>query len=153
MKIVKINASQFDKFAQTHRYRNYYQSSMYAAVMIKFGYHAQFLGMVSDDNKLIGATLIIYKEVFMGNKIAYAPHGILFNYEDADLTKELGEKLKKFLGKQGFMMLRIDPYVPLTIRDNEGNIMNFNNKGNTIIDNLKKAGFKYKPDVITGMYL
>lgn len=148
MKIVKINASQFDKFAQTHRYRNYYQSSMYAAVMIKFGYHAQFLGMVSDDNKLIGATLIIYKEVFMGNKIAYAPHGILFNYEDADLTKELGEKLKKFLGKQGFMMLRIDPYVPLTIRDNEGNIMNFNNKGNTIIDNLKKAGFKYKGKTI-----
>ena len=144
MKIVKINATQFDRFASTHRYRNLYQSSMYASVMIKFGYHAQFLGMISNDNKLIGASLIIYKEVFMGNKIAYAPRGILFNYEDPELTKELGSKLKKVLGKQGFMMLRIDPYVPLTIRDYEGNIMNFNNKGNLIIDNLKKAGFKYK---------
>jgi len=144
MKIVKLNSSQFDKFASTHRYRNYYQSSMYARIMVKFGYRAQFLGIVNDQNKLIGATLLIYKEVFMGNKIAYAPRGILFNYENAEDTKELTQKLKKVLGKQGFMLLRIDPYVPLTIRDAEGNIMNFNNNGNNIIDNLKKAGFEYK---------
>ena len=144
MKIVKLSSAQFDRFASTHRYRNYFQTSMYASVMIKFGYHAQFLGMVNDDNKLMGATLIIYKEVFMGNKIAYAPHGILFNYEDPDNVKEMTQKLKKVLGKQGFMLLRIDPYVPLTIRDYEGNIMNFNNKGNSIIDNLTATGFNYK---------
>ena len=144
MKIVKLSAAQFDKFASTHRYRNYFQTSMYANVMIKFGYRAQFLGMVSDENKLIGATLIIYKEVFMGNKIAYAPRGILFDYDDADNVKEMTLKLKKVLGKQGFMLLRIDPYIPLTIRDYEGNIMNFNNKGNSIIENLQNNGFKYK---------
>ena len=32
------------------------------------------------NNKLIGATLIIYKKVFMKTKIAYAPRGLLFNY-------------------------------------------------------------------------
>lgn len=144
MKIVKLNSSQFDKFATTHRYRNYYQSSMYANVMNKFGYHTQFLGFVNDQNKLIGASLILYREVFMSNKIAYAPRGILFNYENLDILKEATEKLKKVLGKQGFMLLRIDPYIPLTIRDSDGNIMNFNNKGNAIIENLKKAGFEYK---------
>lgn len=144
MKIVKLSSSQFDKFASSHRYRNYYQTSMYANVMNKFGYHTQFLGVVNDENKLIGATLLLYKEVFMNNKIAYAPRGILFNYENKENIIELVEKLKKVLGKQGFMYLRIDPYIPLTIRDSEGNIMNFNNKGNEIIDNLKKAGFEYK---------
>ena len=63
MKIVKLNSSQFDKFASMHRYRNYYQTSMYANVMNKFGYHTQFLGVVNDENKLIGATLLLYKEV------------------------------------------------------------------------------------------
>ena len=58
--------------------------------------------------------------------------------------KELVEKLKNVLGKQGFMLLRIDPYIPLTIRDAQGNIMNINNKGTEIINNLKKAGFSYK---------
>ena len=144
MKIVKLSSAQFDKFAMSHRYRNYFQSSMYANVMKKFGYRTQYLGIVSNQNKLIGATLIIYKTIFMGNKMAYAPRGILFNYENEEDIKEVTTKLKKILGKQGFMLLRIDPYIPLTIRDSEGNIMNFNNKGNTITDNLKKAGFTYK---------
>ena len=144
MKIVKLSAEQFDKYASTHRYRNYYQTSQYANIMVKFGYRAQFLGFASEDNKLLGASLIIYKEVFMGNKIAYAPHGILFDYEDEENVKELAKTIKKALSKEGIMFLRIDPYIPLTIRDSEGNTMNFNNKGNDIIDNLTKAGFKYK---------
>lgn len=144
MKIVKLSSAQFDKFASSHRYRNYYQSSMYANVMAKFGYRIQFLGMVNDQNKLIGATMILYKEVFMKNKIAYAPRGILYNYENEDTIHELMQKLKKVLSKQNFMLFRMDPYIPLTIRDTDGNIMNFNSKGNQIIDSLKKAGFQYK---------
>lgn len=144
MKIVKLSTTQFDKFASNHRYRNYFQTSMYGSVMAKFGYRSQYLGFVNDQNKLIGATLIIYKEVFMGNKIAYAPRGLLFNYENTESLQELVARLKKVLGKQGFMLLRIDPYIPLTIRDYEGNIMNINNKGNSIIENLKDSGFTYK---------
>ena len=51
MKIVKLSAEQFNKYASQHRYRNYYQTSQYANVMVKFGYHAQFLGIATDDNK------------------------------------------------------------------------------------------------------
>ena len=148
MKIVKLSAEQFDKYASMHRYRNFYQSSQYANVMVKFGYRAQFLGIASDENKLLGATLIIYKEVFMGNKIAYAPRGILFDYEDIENTKELAKTLKKALAREGIMFLRMDPYIPLTIRDNEGNTMNFNNKGNDIISNITKAGFRYKGETL-----
>ena len=144
MKIVTLRPDQFEKFASNHRYRSFYQTTEYANVMNKFGYNAHYLGVVSNTNKLIGASLLIYKEVFMGNKIAYAPRGILFNYDDPDQVHELADKLKKVLGKQGFMILRIDPYIPLTIRDNVGNIMNFNNDGNSIIENLKSAGFEYK---------
>lgn len=144
MKIVKLNALQFDNFSSKHKYRNYYQTSMYARVMSKFGYKTKFLGVVNEYNKLIGATLIIYKEVFMKNKIAYAPRGILFNYDEKNQIEELVEKLKDILGKQGFMLLRIDPYIPLSIRDINGNILNFNENGNEMIENLKDTGFSYK---------
>ena len=100
MKIVNLSSSQFDTYASKHKYRNYFQTSQYANVMVKFGYRAQFLGIADDNNSLLGATLIIYKEVFMGNKIAYAPHGILFDYEDTENTIELVKILKKTLGKQ-----------------------------------------------------
>ena len=144
MKIVTLSPEQFDKFASNHRYRNYYQSSAYGNVMVKFGYNIHYLGIVSDTNKLIGATLIMYKEIFMSNKIAYAPRGILFNYEDEEQVKEMTKQLKKLLGKQGFMLLRMDPYIPETIRDQDGNTINFNNQASDIIKNLKKAGFSYK---------
>lgn len=144
MKIVTINSKQFEQFNKTHRYRNYYQTTAYGNTMVKFGYNVQYLGIVNEANVLIGATLLIYKEVFMNYKIAYAPRGILFNYEKGDQVKDLVEKLKKLLGKQGFMLLRIDPYIPSTIRDKAGNIMNFNNQINLIMANMKSAGFIHK---------
>lgn len=143
MKIVKLNPAQFDRFASNHRYRNYHQTSMYGMVMSKFGYRSQYLGIVNEYNKLVGATLIIYKEVWRKNKIAYAPRGMLCNYEDRDQIKEISRLLKNVLGKQNFMLLRIDPCVPLTIRDTNGNIMNMNEDGNNIIHNLEDAKFDY----------
>ena len=112
--------------------------------MIKFGYSAQYLGVVNDNNKLIGATLILFKKLYMNYKIAYAPRGILYNYENNENLEEMMNVIKKLLNKKKFMLLRIDPYIPLTVRDKDGNIMNFNNKGNEIIENLKSAGFEYK---------
>lgn len=144
MKIVTLSPEQFDKFALNHRYRNYYQSSAYGNVMVKFGYNIHYLGIINKQNKIIGATLIIYKEIFMNNKIAYAPRGILFNYEDKEQVEKMTKKLKQLLGKQGFMLLRIDPYIPETIRDSQGNTINFNNQATTIIENLTDAGFTYK---------
>ena len=144
MKVVTLTTEQFDNYAKNHRYRNYYQSSTYANVMIKFGYGSQYLGVINEQNKLIGATMIIYKKIYMNFKFAYAPRGILYNYENLDNLDEMIEKIKKILNKKKFMLLRIDPYIPLTIRDQEGNIMNFNNKGNEITENLKSVGFNYK---------
>lgn len=144
MRIVTLSSEQFDKFAQSHRYRNYYQTSAYGTLMTKFGYDIFYLGIVSDTNKLIGATLILYKQVFMSNKIAYAPRGMLFNYENAENLDEAMKKIRQVLGKKGFMLLRIDPYIPLNIRDADGRIINSNNQGNKIIENLKSVGFTYK---------
>ncbi len=144
MRIVTITPEQFDRYASRHRYRNYYQSSAYGKTMRKFGFNIHFLGITDDSNTLIGASLIIYREVFMGHKIAYAPRGMLFNYDNPNQLQELAEKLKKVLGKQGFMLLKIDPYIPASIRDHEGNIMNFNNQINLIMANLQKSGFKHQ---------
>lgn len=144
MKIVNLSAEQFDIFAEKHKYKNYYQSSEYANLIKQFGYHTQFLGISNDENKLIGATLIIYKEIFMKNKIGYAPRGILFDYENLDELKEMITLLKKTLNKGKFMLFRMDPYIPLSIRNNQGEILNINQSAEGIIKNLEDVGFKYK---------
>ena len=65
--------------------------------MLKFGYNVHYFGIVDKNNSLIGATMIMYKAVFMNNKIAYAPRGMLFNYDNPNQLQELAEKLKKVL--------------------------------------------------------
>lgn len=144
MNIINLSKRQFDHYAQKHNYRSYYQTSNYSNLIKNFGYKTEFIGIVNDGNKLIGASLIIYKEVFMKNKIAYAPRGILFDYTNLEDTKELAKELKKFLGKKGFMLLRIDPYIPKTIRNNTGEILNINNNSEDIINNLISSSFTYK---------
>lgn len=144
MKIVTLNQQQFDRYAKKHRYRSYYQTSAYGNSMLKFGYNVHYFGIVDGTNSLIGATLILYKEVFMSNKIAYAPRGILFDFSDSVKVKELVDCLKNLLGKQGFMLLRMDPYIPISIHSCDGNLINLNNQESVILENLATARFEYK---------
>lgn len=144
MKLVTLNQQQFNKYASSHRYRSYYQTSAYGLSMLKLGYNVHYFGIVDGTNSLIGATMILYKEVFMNNKIAYAPRGILFDYSDSKKVKELAECLRNLLGKQGFMLLRMDPYIPISIHSNDGNLINMNNQESIILENLATAKFEYK---------
>ena len=145
MKISIIEKEQFDSFAKTHKYRNYYQSSIYTRIMPKFNYEVSYIGITNDnDDKLIGAAALLLQDAFMKNKIAYAPRGILFDYTDSNKVEELVDALKKDLGKKGIISLRMDPAVPATIRNPEGNIININNEANMIMTNLKQAGFTHK---------
>lgn len=144
MKIVTLSQEQFDRYAKTHRYRSFYQTTAYGNSMLKFGYNVHYFGIVDKTNALIGATMIMYKEVFMSNKIAYAPRGILFDYTDSAKVKELAECLKNLLGKQGFMLLRMDPYIPISVHNNTGDLMNLNNQESIILENLATAKFEYK---------
>ena len=131
MKIVTLSPNQFNKFSTNHKYRNYFQTSSYGAVMTKLGYNIHYLGIVSDTNK------------FMNNKIAYAPRGILCNYENKNDLLDMVKKIKQALSKQGFMILKINPNIATTIKDCNGTIMNFNNQSQKIVQNIKSAGFEY----------
>lgn len=144
MKIVTLRPDQFDKYAKEHLYRNYYQTSAYGSTMLKFGYGVHYLGFVDNNNRLIGATMIMFKEVFLSNKMAYAPRGILFDYTDSVKVKELVEKLKQLLGKQGFMYLKMDPYIPIGVKSSTGDTINVNRQESIIMANLSAAGFTYK---------
>lgn len=144
MKIITIDSLQFDEFAKTHKYRNYYQTSNYGNIMSKFNYEVMYIGIEDDDQTLIGASLLLLQEGAMKTKIGYTPRGPLFDFTDSKKVEELIASLKNDLGKQGIVTLKIDPAIPLTIRDGKGNIININNEANIVRENLKNTGFNYK---------
>ena len=144
MKITSISEQQFDSFAKNHMYKNYYQTSSYGKVLQQMGFTIEYIGIMDDVNLMFGASLIAYKKVFMGKNIAYAPRGILYNYESSSSVQELVKCLKDYLSKKGCLMLRMDPYIPATIRNSKGKATNMNQNVNNIMANLKQAGFTYK---------
>lgn len=148
MKIVTIDSSQFDSFESQHKYRNYYQTSKYGNIMSKFNYEVRYIGIMDDNDNMIGASLLLIQNEVMKTKLAYAPRGILFDFTDSLKVEELVRALKSDLGKEGIASLRMDPAIPKTIRDSKGNIVNINNEAQMIDSNLKSAGFSYKGETL-----
>ncbi len=143
MRIITLDERQFDNFASKHKYRNYYQTSNYGNLMSKNDMKIQYIGITDDTGNLIGASLVLYKEIFMGQKYAYMPRGPLFDFTNLENSKIFIDRLKKLLSKQGFMYVKIDPYIPLNIRDNKGVLIKSNNEGQSSVDNLIKLAFNH----------
>ena len=141
MKIITLTGEQFTEFAKTHRYRSFYQTVSYAKLMKLDGYDYHLLGFLNNSNELIGATMVLFKKVFFGYKMAYAPFGFLIDYTNNDLIEELTERLKRLLLKQKFIYVKINPRIECSRRDKEGNITSYNPEINDIMEILGKNDY------------
>ena len=143
MKIITLSKEEFDNFSNNHKYNTYYQSSCYAEFAKKQEqYNAHYLGLVEDD-KLIGASLMLYKSLFWGYKYAYAPRGLLIDYENDQMVKTVSQELKKLLKKQKFIFVTVDPLIVASERDRNGKTIQFNNSVNRILANFKQNGYEH----------
>ena len=144
MKIVTLTKEEFDAFARTNKYRNFYQTSNYGELMSNYGFHEHFLGFVNNANRLVGASLVLYKKILFNYKYAYAPHGFLVDYSDPNFLIELADNLKKLLYKQRFIYIKIDPLIHCSERDKNGNLISYNKDINNILEILAKADFVHR---------
>lgn len=143
MKIITLSEEEFTEFSHNHKYGNLYQTVNYAKVMKEEGYDYHLLGFTNNSNELIGATMILFKQVFLSYKIAYAPFGFLIDYSNNDLVEELTNKLKKILLKQKFIYLKINPKIYCSERDKKGNMIAYNPETNDILEILQKNGYTH----------
>ncbi len=144
MRIVTISREEFDNFSINHKYNTYYQSPEYAEFKkVTENYSVSYLGFYDDSNEMIGASMFLYKELFWKRKYAYAPRGILIDYDDKELVNNVTSELRKLLKKQKFIFVKIDPPIIASERDKEGNIIKFNNNVNLILNNFKNNDYEH----------
>lgn len=144
MKLVSLTKEQFDEFAHNNYYKSYYQTSKYGRLREKYDFSANYIGFIDENDELVAASLILFKEAMMGYKYAYAPRGFLIDYNNLDILKDFVTQLKELLYKQKFIFLKIDPQIYISERDREGNVIAYNPNSEEIIKNLESLGFKYK---------
>lgn len=143
MRIITLTEEQFDEYSKNHKYNNYCQTSNYARFKQFEGFKKHFLGFEDNSKNIFGAAMVIYKELFWGYKYAYAPRGLLIDYENEQMLEAVTNSLKKLLKKQKFIFLKIDPPIIASERDQNGKILYFSNTINTILKNLKKNNYEH----------
>lgn len=141
MGIVELTEEQFDEYAKKHQNRNFYQTSQYGSLMSRHGFTDLYIGLI-DNNEIKAASLILVKTIFGKLKYGYAPRGYLADFNDYALLRNFTNHLQKFLYKQGFIYLKIDPYIINTIRDKNGKIIGEKNE-NDLIKILKRIGYEH----------
>lgn len=139
MKIITLTKEEFDRYANNHPYRNFYQTSYYGELMGRHGFNIHYIGFVDKNNEIKAASLILYKKIFKIYKYAYAPRGFLIDYNDIELIKSYTIRLKRLLKKQKFIFIKIDPYVLHRTLDRNGNVIKEHNS--SIIKQLKSLGY------------
>lgn len=144
MKIITLSKEEFDDYSMKHKYNTYYQSSYYAEfAKNNEQYNVHYLGFVDDNNKIVGASLMLYKTLFWGYKYAYSPRGFLIDYDDTEMINLVTKSIKKLLKKQKFIFVKVDPLIVVSERDQNGKIIQFNNGINDMLAVLQKNGYEH----------
>ena len=141
MKIIELKKEDFDNFTMSHKYTNPWQTSAFGDAYLSMGYGVFYLG-VEDGHSIVAASMIIYKYDYLGFKSAYAPRGIIIDYDNATLLEKALSEIKKFMFRQKVMSLTIDPMIVSKYTTKEDVLIEENKYADTIINNLKEFNFE-----------
>lgn len=142
MKFSELTVEQFEEFATKHEQVNFHQSKEWANLKGIYNWQPYYVGVFRKD-KLVAASLLLFKHTPFRKRIAYAPRGFLIDYHDKELLSFFTNVIKKFVSSKGGFFVKIDPYVPYQQRDILGNTVDNGFKNDDIIDNLISLKYRH----------
>lgn len=141
MELRKLTKKEFDQFALNHPLGSFQQTSFWGRFMEGDKFHAYYVGGFIKEH-IVGACLLLSYEIKKDKiRIFYSPRGFLIDYKNEELLKEFTEEVKKFIIEKHGVFLKIDPYILVRDRDNEGNIIEGGVYNDFVEVNLTNANF------------
>lgn len=138
--IDNLTENDYSSFAIDHPLYNIYQSVKWA--VIKKEWHHRFVG-VKEDDKLVLASLLLYRDLPLGYTLFYLPKGPLADFENVELISFFFLKLKAFAKTKKAIEIKIDPNILLSSVPYQDITEHQPVRQSKVIDNLVKLGFKY----------
>lgn len=142
MKIEELESNEYEEYISKNKYTTFYQKEYWGKLKKDGGWNYKLVGM-KKNNKIVGATLLLFKNLPLGLKLFYSPRGFLIDYNDEELLKEFVLEIKEYVKKENGFILKIDPYIEYKTRDIDGNIVEGGVDNSKVVENLKKLGFKH----------
>lgn len=142
MKFVELSIEEFEKFAFNHELFSFHQTKEWAKLKEKNGWKAYYVGL-KEDNKIIGASMLLYKKMSAFGNMFYSPRGYLIDYKDENIIREFTLGIKEFVKNKNGFFIKIDPYFSYRQRDVDGNIVENGYINDDVISSLKNNGYKH----------
>ena len=144
LRLKNIEKEEFDKYVENHKTKSHFLQSLSWGEFSKAKKNLTpyYLGLVNDNDELVGATLLLEKHLPMNYTYFYAPRGFVIDYKKKELVREMTEKVVNFaIGKKA-IFVKIDPDLIKT-RYNYLDEEIKNDDFEEIFNTLKSVGFKH----------
>lgn len=140
MKFVELEDKEFDSFAINHECSSFIEHSSFAHLKKKNGWDYKIFGL-KNDNKIVAATILLFKKMPLGKYMYYAPRGYLLDYTDEKIFKTFNQEILNYCKSNKGMFLKIDPYLIKRQKDKDGNIVENGIDNSNVIKMIEKEGF------------
>ena len=145
LKLKNIEKEKFDEYIKNHPTKSHFlQSSSWGEFCkVKKNLTPYYLGLVNEEDELVGATLLLQKHLPMNYCYFYAPRGFVIDYNKKEILKTMTSKIVEFAKSKKAIFVKIDP----DLIYKSYNYLNEENKLNNNIDeifkSLKELGWKH----------
>ena len=144
-----LTKEEFNKFADNHELGIFFQSSYWGELKKETGWNSHLVG-IKEDNKIVGASLLLAKKIPVFNKyIFYSPRGFLIDYNNLDFVEKYVKEVKKYVKENNGIFLKINPLVKYQDRDINGDIKEEGTNNFQLVEKLKQLDFKHTGLTIT----
>ena len=141
MEFVEIKEKEYEKFWENHPLKTFLSSPDIGKLREKSNWTVNYVAL-KEDNKMLGAAMLLSIKRRFGKKEFYSPRGFLIDFNNYELVDIFVKEVKNYVKKKGGYILRIDPYVIYKQRDIDGNIVDGGVDNSNVVNHLKKHGFK-----------
>lgn len=139
--IDNVEEEKYSNFVLNHKYSHFLKSYEWGEVSKTRNLTPYYIGL-SDGKNLVATALLLKKKLPFGYSYFYIPRGYTIDYENYDILYEFTKRIKDFTKKHKSIFFKIDPDIYLHHIDDEANVIQDGLNNYTLVNNLKKIGFK-----------
>lgn len=109
------------------------------------GWETEFLGFFDESGEIRAAALAAYGSAAKIYRLCLVPGGILMDWKDSGLILSVTEAFRSYLNGKNVLYAQMSPYIPLNVRDENGNIPEDGLNNQKLVEELKSDGWLWNP--------
>ncbi len=145
LKLKNIEKEKFDNFVKNHKTKSHFLQSLSWGefAKVKKNLTPYYLGLTTDEDEIVAATLLLEKKLPMNMCYFYAPRGFVVDYKNKELVRTMTKKITEFAKSKKAIFVKIDPDL-IKQSTNYQDITVQNKDYEEIFETLKSCGFKHQ---------